>query len=180
MRSCVLALFLVCSAALAQNPPAPQPAAPADAQQLVTREFGPGFTVDAKFPPMEADLDRDGQPDLVLVVQGKDPLVNQDDYHYKPVDPYDSYFGWGDPRITVQFSATNADVTRYVLVLHDWKQPKAKFLMINLPFEQISIARLRLKKKTVTALHLDESSGIAADVYWDGKKYKWEPNNFGE
>ena len=174
MRSFILTFFLLSAACLAQTPPA----TPAEeAQQLVGREFGPGITVDQKYTPMVADLDGDDQPDLVVVAQTKNPLANEGDYHYKTIDPYDSFFGWGNPRETVAFSATNALTTRYVLVLHNWKQPKAKFLIINLPFDQISIARLHLKKKkVVTALHIEDVGGLASDVYWDGKKYRWEPN----
>lgn len=175
MRPILLLLLLLAAAAMAQQSPAPA----LDAQQLCAREFGDSFKLDAKFPPMFADLDGDGQQDLVLVATGKNPLSGELDHHYRVLDPYDAYFGWGDPKVTVQFTATNALETRYVLVVHNWRAPKAKFVIINLPFDHLSLLRLARKKKTLDAIHAEETGGLAADVFWDGKKYKWNPSYMG-
>lgn len=182
MRSALFLLLCACLAA-AQQPATQQPAAdgPPDAQQLVTREFGPGITAVPKAPVLFGDLDGDGQEDAVIVVTTRSPLANEAEFHYVAVDPYDAYFGFGDPKITVQFSATNATETRYVLVIHNWRAPKAKFLILNLPFQSLSLGRLKLKKnKAVACIHADEPSGLSSDVYWNGKKYKWEPSYFNE
>ena len=160
--------------AAAQQAPAP----PLDAQQVCTHEFGEQFKLDPKFAPLTADLDGDGQEDLVMVATGKNPLSGELDYHYRAIDPYDGYFGWGNVKDTVQFSATNAGATRYVLVVHNWRAPKAKFVIINLPFDRLSLGRMPIKRKktTVDTIHAVEIGGLSADVYWDGKKYKWEPS----
>ncbi len=183
MRRVLLFLFLAAAAAAQQTPaPAaqPTPAPPLDAQQLCTREFGESFKVDPKVAPLTVDLDGDGQEDLVLVATSKSPLGGELDYHYHAIDPYDAYFGFGDPKVTVQFSATNALTTRYVLVVHNWRAPKEKFVIVNLPFDTLSTARITVKKKrTVNTIHAEEMGGLASDVYWDGKKYRWEPSYIG-
>ncbi len=174
MQKVLLLSLLLAAAAAAQQAPAPA----LDAQQVCAREFGDQFKLDPKFTPLMADLDGDGQPDLVMVATAKDPLGGELDHHYRAIDPYDSYFGFGDPKVTVQFSATNATTTRYLLVVHNWQAPKAKFVILNLPFEQLSIARVTVKKKKeVNSIHAVEGDGIGSDVYWDGKKYKWEPTS---
>lgn len=160
--------------AAAQSPPPPL-----DAQQLCTREFGDAFKPDLKFPPMLADLDGDGQEDLVLVATSKNPLAGQLDHGYRAIDPYDAYFGFGDPKVTMQFTATNALEARYLLVIHNWRAPKAKFVIINLPFDTLSLARVALKKKVLAAIHVQETGGLDADVFWDGKKYRWTPSPMG-
>ena len=171
------------AAAAAQQAPAPaaQPTPALDAQQLCAREFGAQFKLDPKFPPLTADLDADGQEDLVLVATAKNPLSGELDYHYRAIDPYDAYFGFGDPKVTVQFSATNAGASRYLLVVHNWRAPKAKFVILNLPFDSLSVGRVAMrikgKKTTVNSIHAVELGGFGADVYWNGKKYKWEPGN---
>lgn len=175
--------FLLLCACLCAGVAAQQPAAerPPEAQQLVAREFGPGISADPKVPVLFGDLDGDGQEDAVIVAMAKNPLANQADFHYAAIDPYDAYFGFGNPKITVQFTATNAAETRYVLIIHNWRAPKAKFLMLNLPFERLSLGRVSLtKKKAVACIHADEASGFSSDVYWTGKKYKWEPGYFSE
>ena len=163
------------AAAAAQQAPAP----PLDAQQICTNEFGEQFKLEPKFPPLMADLDGDGQEDLVLVATAKNPLSGELDFHYRAIDPYDGYFGWGNVKDTVQFSATNAGTTRYVLVVHNWRAPKEKFVIINLPFDSLEVGRMAIKKKnkiTVNTIHAVELGALGADVYWDGKKYKWEPS----
>ena len=174
MRRILLAILFAASALVATAQQAPAPAL--DPLQLCAREFGESFKLDPKFSPMLADLDGDSQEDLVLVATSRNVLGGELDYHYRTIDPYDAYFGWGDPKVTVQFAATNAVVTRYLLVAHNWRAPKAKFVIINLPFEKLSIARLVRKKKTLNTIHAEEMGGLASDVFWDGKKYKWTPS----
>jgi hypothetical protein len=115
------------------------------------------------------------------VATAKNPLGGELDYHYLAIDPYDAYFGWGNAKDTVQFSATNVGATRYVLVVHNWRAPKAKFVIVNLPFDQLSTGRVAIKKKkaTVNSIHAVEIGGLGSDVYWDGKKYRWEPSYLG-
>ncbi len=173
----ILLLLLLATAAGAQQTPAPA----LDPQQICAHEFGEQFKLDAKFAPLTVDLDGDGQEDLVLVATSKNPLSGELEYHYRAIDPYDAYFGFGDPKVTVQFSATNALTTRYVLVVHNWRAPKAKFVIVNLPFDSLSAARVTIKKKkTLNSIHAVEVGGLASDVYWDGKKYKWEPSYIGQ
>ena len=64
-----------------------------------------------------------------------------------------------------------------MLVVHNWRAPKAKFVIINLPFDSLALGRMPIKKKkTVNTIHAVELGGLGSDVYWDGKKYKWEPS----
>ncbi len=170
----VVVAVIALAAAAAQQAPAP----PLDAQQICAHEFGEQFKLDPKFAPLTVDLDGDGQEDLVLVATSKNPLSGELDYHYRAIDPYDGYFGWGNAHDTVQFSATNVGATRYVLVVHNWRAPKEKFVIVNLPFDSLSLGRIPIKKKktTVNTIHAVEIGGLGSDVYWDGKKYKWEPS----
>lgn len=176
----MVAVAVSALAAAAQQAPAPaaQPTPALDAQQICAREFGDQFKLDPKIAPLTADLDGDGQEDLVLVATAKNPLSGELDHHYLAIDPYDSFFGFGDPKVTVQFSATNALTTRYVLVVHNWRAPKAKFVIVNLPFDSLSVGKTAIKKKkvTVNTIQATEAGGLGSDVYWDGKKYKWKPN----
>jgi hypothetical protein len=63
-----------------------------------------------------------------------------------------------------------------VAIAHDWRatHPKAKFVIVNLPFERIEISGAQWKKKAVSALFTTDSTGIQAEVFWDGKKYRWQ------
>ena len=171
-------MVVVAVSALAVAPAQKAPAPPLDAQRICAHEFGEQFKLDPKFAPLTTDLDGDGQEDLVLVATAKNPLSGELDYHYRAIDPYDGYFGWGNVKETIQFSATNVVTTRYVLVVHNWRAPKEKFVIVNLPFDSLSLGRVAIKKKktTVNTIHAVELGGLAADVYWDGKKYKWEPS----
>lgn len=186
----VVCLAAMC--ALAQQPAAVSPAAGApaaaassespvpveDARKIVAAQFGPGFTLKSEFAALRADLDADGAEDLVLVGMAKDPLVDEIGFGYKTIDPYNTYFGFGDPKVTMQFVAQEAE-PRYLLIVHSWQaaQPKAKFVVINLPFEKISMARVvtgKGKKKTVIpAISLEDRTGMTSDLYWNGKQWKW-------
>ncbi len=175
MRRTLFLAVIVVSACLAaaQQPPATTP----DAVQICAHEFGDQFKVDSKFAPLIADLDGDGREDLAMVATSKNPLSGEFEFHYRAIDPYDGYFGWGNVKDTVQFSATNAGPNHFVLVIHDWRAPKAKFVIINLPFDRLSAGKIatRRRKAGVNTIHAVELGGMSSDVYWDGKKYKWEP-----
>ena len=164
-----LVVLLAC-AAVAQQP---------DAQKIVTREFGTSFTVIPGFTPLVADLDNDGTEDMVIVVTSKTPLVDEADFHYRAIDPYDGYWGYGNAHDTIRFAATDVGPTRYLAILHNWRAPREKFLVINLPFAKLTMGRVQYKKKVRTAIHAAESEGgLESDLFWDGKKYRWEPAYF--
>jgi hypothetical protein len=177
-----LLLVLASAAVFAQqSAPDKAPAASSDPyQQTIEAQFGADFKRDSKFAPMIADFDSDGAQDLVLVGIGKNPLGAQNLKNYKVVDPYDSYFGFGDPRVTTKFADFGDGTSHCVLVIHDYQAatPKAKFVIVNLPFERLSQSVTPFKKKTVTAISATEEGGLNAMVFWDGKKYRWEPTDF--
>jgi hypothetical protein len=64
-----------------------------------------------------------------------------------------------------------------LLIVHNWRAatPRAKFVVINLSFAKISIARQLIKKKIVTAVVTEDVMGMTSSLYWAGKQYKWEP-----
>jgi hypothetical protein len=166
-----------------------EPAAPAAAkpsanpvQRVLDDQFGDGFKLDPAYKPLVADFDGDGTEDLALVVVAKKPMANSLEKNYKVVDPYDSYFGYGDPKVTTKMGDFGDGSARCVVVMHDWRggTPKMKFVIVNLPFQQLELSKMPLKKKTVAALAATEYGGLSALVYWDGKKYKWEPNELGK
>jgi hypothetical protein len=172
------------------------PAAPAMNQdelaQYVKKEFGTKFTLSPMMPRgvggqivkgaapivlLTADLDGDGMEDAVIVVQSKNPMVDEKDFNYKVIDPYDGYFGFGDVRITRQFTTQDTENEHILLIVHSWRQtvPKAKYAIINLPFENLSIDRVVAKKKTRVAIKTEEGGILTSSVYWDGKRYRYEP-----
>jgi hypothetical protein len=177
----LLALLGAFVSASAQQPaPEQADASVKSAQETITAEFGAGFKLDPKFPPITTDLDADGAPDLVFVSFGKNPLGATIEKEYKVLDPYDSYFGFGNPKVTTKFSDFGDGTSHCVLIIHDYQapKPKAKFVIVNLPFEKLSLGSTPYKKKTVTGLAALEQGGLNAIVFWDGKKYRWEPTDF--
>jgi hypothetical protein len=146
-------------------------------RQTLARDFGSHLTLAPNFQPMFGDFDGDGVEDLAMVVTGN-PAVDQGAHDYKLIDPYDSFFGYGDPKVLMSFPTQTPDQIRYVAIVHQWRsaQPKMKFVIMNLPFEQIEIGTVRGKKKKVSsALFATDSTGLHAQVFWDGRKYRWLP-----
>jgi hypothetical protein len=208
MRPVLMALIFATILSLATTAPgqtpaasgrtsAPQQAAPqqadlsqADLQKIIAREFGPGFSLLQGFPALQADLDGDGKQDLIIIGTTDDPMLDQAQFHYKVADPYNTFFGFGDPAVTSRFQA-DTGVRRMLLVMHDWQEPdgnpqslpksrrlewKAKFVLVNVPFQTVEIGRVLINKKVVTAIKAQEPDGKSY-VYWAGKKYKWQPGN---
>jgi hypothetical protein len=102
--------------------------------------------------------------------------------NYRVLDPYDAYFGFGDPKVTIKFAGFGDGTSHCVLVVHNYRAatPKAKFVLVNLPFEKLGLGSFSLKKKTVAGIATTEEGGLNAVVYWNGKKYKWEPTDFSD
>jgi len=198
-----VSLLLAVSVALAQQPASPAantpspsvPASPVPApfidDKFVHDHFGNEFTLMPEFPAMVADLNGDGIEDLVLAARTKSPMLDAGGFGYSVVDPYHSFFGYGDPKVTSAF--TNDDPTRksiVLLVIHGagpeaWRsdKPKGKFVLINIPVQTVSLRRVKIGKKVVMAIGVEEYGGdrTTSAIYWDGntKKntggYKYEP-----
>ena len=187
-------------AAAPQNPPGQAHVAPfpADLQAVVAKQFGPCFKLSMqqsvaqmryKHPQadeapwvnfMEEDLDRDGSMDAVIVARCKSPMADAVAYDYKVSDPYFAYNGFGDPRITAGFASEDPTAGNIILIIHGngkdgWRaeKPKAKFVIINLPFHSLAMSKIMLHKKAVPAVALLEGEDLSSALFWDGRKYRW-------
>jgi hypothetical protein len=174
-----LAVCLCFAVPLNAQPVPPPGAALADPAAYVASQFGASFKLDPKIPPMFGDLDGDGKEDLILVGTSSTPLLSKEQFNFKVEDPYDSYFGTGDPRITSQFTLHFDGSSRCFLIVFGWREPPSKpkqiskFVLINTPFESASIVNLRLKKKNIQAIEAVDRSTLHALVFWDGRRWRW-------
>ena len=189
MQSLGRVLLFLAAFSAAQSPPAPM-----DAKQqlsaLVERQFGHTFTPTDKFPTpvITADFDGDGVEDIAIVADSKDPLPDSYQYKYEVADPYNAFFGFGDPRQTVGMGHLDPRQNHALLVIfgagsEGWRAatPKAKFVLINVPFDTISVGRMLVKKNKppIFVIKALESQIMDSAVFWDLKKkrWRWEPGN---
>jgi hypothetical protein len=182
---CVYLLEIALALAV-QAEQSPKPRAPSVDNDFVQKQFGATCTLVARPPLLTADLDGDGIEDVVIVARCTNPLMDEAENNYKVIDPYNSFFGYGDPKVTTQFASENPQLRGLsLLIIHGsgpeaWRSanPKAKFIVINLPFKQLSVKKLTQHKKTIMAIYAEESregEGTVSVVFWDGKKYKYRP-----
>lgn len=128
---------------------------------------------------MFGDLDGDGNEDLVLVGRSSTPLLSQELFGFKVADPYDAYFGTGNPRITTQFTLHFDGSSRCFLIVFGWRLPPqpskriTKFVLINTPFETANMVSLRLKKRNIQAIEAIDRTTLHSLVFWDGKRWHW-------
>jgi hypothetical protein len=160
------------------------PPAPVD-QAMVEKQFGSEFTLLSDFTPITGDLDNDGVEDIVIPARARGALIGEAEFNYKTIDPYTSFFGLGDPKITSTFATEDPKYRGFVLlIIHGagpdaWRseKPRAKFVIINLPFKKVAMKRILLKKKKINAIYAEETGGdeMTSAVFFDGKNYKYQP-----
>jgi len=157
---------------------------PAVTDELIHKQFGDNCSLLPGPAQFVADLDGDGIDDLVVAAKCKNPMADRDEYNFVVADPYDSFLGFGDVKITSTF-ASDVPERRGVslLIIHGvekeaWRAeaPKAKFLLINLPFKTLVVKKLSSKKRTMAGIYMEEAAEgdtTSSVLFWDGKKYKY-------
>ena len=188
----VFAALLIAAAASAQSKklPPPPPAhakapSPAVTNEFIHQQFGENCSLIAGPPQFVGDLDDDGIDDLVVAAKCKNPMADKDEYSFMVADPYDSFLGFSDVKVTSSFASDEPERRGLsLLIIHGaekdgWRaeKPKAKYLLINLPFKTLAVKRLALKKKTILGIYMEEhgeGEDTSSVVYWDGKKYKYQ------
>jgi hypothetical protein len=187
----LLAIAATSATLSAEKKPLPPPPAhaktpvPAVTAEYVHKEFGDNCSLLAGPPQFAGDLDGDGVDDLVIAARCKNPMADQDEYGFHVADPYDTFLGFGDVKVTSTFASDEPERKGIcLLIVHGvgpeaWRsdKPKAKFLLINLPFKTLTVKRLALKKKTVLGVYMEEKGegeNTSSVVFWDGKKYRYQ------
>jgi len=191
----ILAALLAISAASAmlasdkkQPPPPPVHAkspVPAVTDEYIHKEFGENCSLLPGPPQFVVDLDYDGVDDLVVAARCKNPMADQAEYGFHVADPYDSFLGFGDVKVTSSFASDEPERKGVsLLIVHGvgsqaWRseKEKPKFLLINLPFKTLAVKRLALKKRTILGIYMEErgeGEATSSVLFWDGKKYRYQ------
>jgi hypothetical protein len=183
------ALMLAAAAQTKKQPPPPpahaKPPSPAVTDELIHKQFGDNCSLLAGPPQFVADLDDDGIDDLVVAAKCKNPMADKDEYSFFVADPYDSFLGYSDVKVTSTFASDEPERRGLsLLIIHGtekgaWQAetPKAKFLLINVPFKTLTVKRLVQKKKTILGIYMEETGEgeqTSSVVFWDGKKYRYQ------
>ena len=174
-------LFLVFSCA-AQNSPVKTASVDND---FVQKQFGSTCSLMPGPTPQVADLDGDGVDDLVIAGRCTNPLMDAPDHNYQVIDPFYTYLGYDDPKVSTQFAEEDPRMRGLVLLIIEgngkdaWRAPtpKAKFVIVNLPFKEISVKKLALRKRTVMAVYVAEAGEdqTVSVIFWDGKRFRYQP-----
>jgi len=183
-------VLIATASAQSKKEPPPPPAhakapSPAVTDEFIHQQFGENCSLIAGPPQFVADLDDDGVDDLVVAAKCKNPMADKDEYSFVVADPYDSFLGFSDVKVTSTFASDEPERRGLsLLIIHGaekdgWRaeKPKAKYLLINLPFKTLAVKRLALKKKTILGIYMEEhgeGEDTSSVVYWDGKKYKYQ------
>ena len=63
---------------------------------FVQQTFGKDFTIVPEVGGTVGDLDGDGVEDAVIAARCKNPLLDEAEHNYSVIDPYYTFFGYGD------------------------------------------------------------------------------------
>jgi hypothetical protein len=184
----IIATSATVAAEKKQPPPPPARAkspSPAVTDDYIHKEFGDNCSLLGGPPQFVGDLDGDGVDDLVVAGRCKNPMSDQAEFGFRVADPYDSFLGFGDVKVTSTFASDAPDRKGVcLLVVHGvgpeaWRseKEKPKFVLINLPFKTLTVKRLALKKRIVLGVYMEEKGEgeqTASVVFWDGKKYRYQ------
>lgn len=153
--------------------------------EFVRQQFGDQFTLVSSVSAAFGDLDGDGVEDVVIAARCKNPMLDQSEHNFTVIDPYNTFFGYGNPQITTTFSEGDPALRGLVVLIIEgagadtWRSatPKAKYVVVNLPYRAIYVRKFKLKKKTIEALYVEEagSFGTSGAVFFDGKKFQYVP-----
>lgn len=179
----ILFLLLISSWAVAQAKPAAPVAVDND---FIHQQFSSTCNLEPQSAPLTADLNGDGIEDLVVVARCKNPLIEQDDKNYRVIDPMDSFWGYGNTKITTAFGQDDPRLRGIcLLIIHGsgpeaWRSatPEAKFVVINIAVKAVSVRKMKIsRKRTATAIYIEEETGdeMTSAIFWDGKKYRYDP-----
>jgi hypothetical protein len=152
---------------------------------FVAAQFGDQFTLLPEIGALFGDLDGDGVEDAVIAARCKNPLLDEAEHNYTVMDPYYTFYGYGDPKLTTTFKEGVPERQGLVvLIIHGtgpegWRsaKPKSKYVIVNLPYRALSVRKMQLKKKTIEAVYIEEGNelGESSALFFDGKKYKYVP-----
>ncbi|HEY6309140.1 MAG TPA: hypothetical protein VI488_22075 [Candidatus Angelobacter sp.] len=186
MNFAVRVLFLAACLVAAQSPapPSAEQTAQTDLAAVVKQQFGGSFALKAKFPTpvIVADFDGDGVEDAAIVATSAEPFPDSFDFKYKVIDPYNAYFGFGNPNLTAAFGTVDPSRNHDLLIIfgsgkEGWHAavPKAKYVMINVPFDEIAVGRMLIKKAKppIFVIRAREYQLMDSAVWWDAKKQRW-------
>src|SRR5580704_13265463 len=189
--SLVLLVIAAVSVPLASaKKPVPPPPAPAKSPDpiitdaYVHKEFGDNCSLLPGPPQFVGDLDGDGVDDLVIAARCKNPMADQAEYGFLVADPYNSFLGFGEVKVTSTFASDVPERKGIsLLIVHGvgpeaWRssKQKPKFLLINLPFKTLTVKRLALKKKTILGIYMEEQGegeATSSVIFWDAKRSKY-------
>jgi hypothetical protein len=172
-------------ASSAQQTPAPRVSTSVD-DAFVHKQFGSNCSLIGLLP-VTGDLDGDSVEDVVIPARCTSPMQDQAENSYVVIDPMFAFYGYGNPAITTQYSTEDPQRRGYsLLIIHGagpdaWRsaKPKAKFMVVNLPFNRVIVKKLvvKKKKKTQMGIYVEETGGDAlmSVLFWDGKKYRYQP-----